>query len=321
MGLEHMNEYERYDVLVEMADMYYKQGRTQAEIAAAFQTNRFRVAKLLQDALNEHIVEINIKYSTERNKAAEQELLRLYPLQKATVINTQYVSQLENLALIGKMGASYLSRLLERDCTIGVTWGKTVHSVVSQLPDRAYGAARAVQLTGDPKIANPNFDARELVRTLASRTNGSYYYLNCPLYIQSPGVRRAIVEEPGIAESLRAAENLDVVLTGIGGISSLPLTNPVVEPYLTEADRAARGECLGSIYGYVLDRKGKVADIDLNSKVITVPLDRILAAHHRLVVAQGRHKVDILCLALQNNLYNELLTDSDTAAHMIERAR
>lgn len=40
-------EKERYDMLAEMADMYYNQGKTQSEIARYFEINRFRVAKLI----------------------------------------------------------------------------------------------------------------------------------------------------------------------------------------------------------------------------------------------------------------------------------
>lgn len=320
MNIEHMNERERYDVLVEMADLYYKQGKTQSEIARMYETNRFRVAKLLQDALNEHIVEIHIKYSTERNKAAEQALEQRYPLQKAIVVNTQYVSQMENLSQIGKVGAGYLARLLETESVIGVTWGKTIHSVVSQLPNAVMNTVHAVQLTGDPRLPNPNFDARELARTIAARMNGAYYDLNCPLYINSPVIRQEIRQEPTIAHTLDAAKNLGVVLTGIGGPSSLPLANPVVYPYLSDSDRIAAADCIGSIYGYTLDSRGQIADIDLNRKVISVPPETIRQAPHRLVVANGRHKVKVLCMALQAGLYNELLTDSDTAMRMLEQA-
>lgn len=320
MNIEHMNDRERYDVITEMAELYYKQGKTQAEIARIFDTNRFRVAKLLQDALNERIVEIQIKYSNERNKAAEQELMRLYPLKKAIVVNTQYVSQTENLVQIGRVGANYIMHLMEDKATVGVTWGKTIHSVVNQLPNAVHNTVHAIQLAGDLKLNNPGFDARELVRTIAAQMNGSYHYLNCPLYLSSEGIRQEMICEPVIAETMQVAQSLDVILTGIGGISSLPLTNPAVFPYLTEHDQAVAARCIGSIYGYVLDADGRIADIDLNKKVITVPLEVILNTSHRLVVALGRHKITVLQKALQNDLYNELLTDSNTAKQLIDLA-
>ena len=88
MSMEHLLEKERYEVLAEMADMYYNQGKTQSEIAQYFGTNRFRVAKLLQDARAEQVVEINIHYSNERNKALEKEMKEAFGLEKALVVNT-----------------------------------------------------------------------------------------------------------------------------------------------------------------------------------------------------------------------------------------
>lgn len=76
MDIDRVSEKERYDMLAEMADLYYNQGKTQSEIARHFDTNRFRVAKLLQDARNEQIVEIRINYSNERNSVLEAELKR-----------------------------------------------------------------------------------------------------------------------------------------------------------------------------------------------------------------------------------------------------
>ena len=110
-----------------------------------------------------------------------------------------------------------------------------------------------------------------------------------------------------------------VVLSGIGGRSSLPLFNPAVQPYLTEQDREAAAESIGSLYGYVLDKSGNVADIDLNKKVMAAELDHVLAVPHRLVVACGRHKAEVMQLAMERGLFNEVLTDADTAVNILKR--
>ena len=71
-------------------------------------------------------------------------------------------------------------------------------------------------------------------------------------------------------------QELSVTLTGIGGKSSLPMVNPVFRPYLTPADTAAVESCSGSLYGYVLDHTGRIADIPLNRKLLAVPMEDIL---------------------------------------------
>ena len=50
MEIDKLGKNERYDVLTEIANLYYNEGLTQSEIAKKFDTTRFKVAKLLQDA-------------------------------------------------------------------------------------------------------------------------------------------------------------------------------------------------------------------------------------------------------------------------------
>ncbi len=318
MDIDKMNEKERYDMLAEMADQYYNQGKTQSEIAAYFDTNRFRVAKLLQDARNENVVEIKINTSNERNKSMEKELMEKCALDHAIVINTQYSSYINNLTQIGKVGADYLNQLLMPASTVGVAWGKTIYSVVSQLSTNFSHSVTAVQLTGDSSMNNPLTDTRELVRAIATAYNGTYRYLSAPLYASSEEMKNEMLKEPRIQESMKAGEQMDVILTGIGSLSSLPFVNPAFQPYLTEKDKANEKHCLGSLFGYILDENGAVADIDLNRKLIGQSMETIRKVPHRLVVACGKHKAEILAKAVKNGLFNELLTDNDTAVHLLE---
>lgn len=316
MDIDKLNEKERYDMLAEMADLYYNQGKTQSEIARYFETNRFRVAKLLQDARNEQIVEIRINYSNERNTVLEAEVQQKLSLNKVIVVNSQYATYTDSLNQMGKAGAAYLGKLLQRNRVIGLTWGKTIGSVVAQLPTVVGHPVDAVQMTGYLKTANASVDARELVRQVAAAYNGDYFYLNTPLYMKNAAVMEALAEEPIIREALDMTRQMDVILSGIGGKSSLPTENPLIRPYLDEADRKVA--CGGSLYGFVLDADGKAASIDLNRRRMGAELEDIMRVPHRVVVACGRHKADILKKAAQNGLYNELVTDSDTALHILE---
>ncbi len=318
MSIDSLKGKERRDLLAEIADLYYKQGKTQVEIAELYDTNRFRIAKLLQDALNENIVEIHINYSSERNQEAENLLLKHYPLKKALVANTKYSSETETQSQVGRVGAAYLAKLVEHNSTVGLTWGKTLYSMISQLPTVMFSSVNAVQLTGDPKMTNPAYDSRDLVRTLAAAFHGTYYYLNAPIYMRFQDLKESFYTEPAIQETLAKAKELDVVVSGIGGLSSSPLLNPTFYPYLTEKDLEQKNQCIGSLFGYVLNHRGEIADLDLNQKLVSVDLENLLSVSHRLVIGYGRHKVDILARAMENRLYNELITDNDTAIRLIK---
>jgi len=321
MDIEKLSEKERYDVLTDIADQYYNQGKTQSEIADYYETNRFKISKLLQDAKTEQIVEININYSTQRNTGLEKELKEAFPLSKVLVANTQYSPYLDSLSRIGKTGADYLKRILTPNTTLGVTWGKTIHSVIHQMSEVTHNPVTAVQLTGCFRLPNPAAESRELVRTVAAAYYGSYYYLDAPLYTQSIALKEELLKEPLLQTTLKKAEQMTAIITGIGGRSSLPLLNPAFAPYLTETDLKHLEHCIGSIYGYVLDEHGQIADIDLNRKIVAAPIENILKVPHRLAVVYGRHKAEITYKALRNHLINEIATDTDTALNLLELAK
>ena len=319
MDIDHLTEKERYDMLAEMAELYYNQGKTQSEIAKHFETNRFRVAKLLQDARTEQIVEIKVNHSNERDTILENELKKHYPtLRKAIVVNTRYSAYIDGVLQLGKAGATYLQKLLKPETVIGITWGKTVYSAVSQLVSAVHNPVTAVQLTGYMKSSNPAVDSRELVRTVASVYNCNYYYLDAPIYIRNQKILSILYEEPTIRETMKQMKQMDVILSGIGSRSSLPLANPIFKEYLTGTDKIAEKDCIGSLYGYVLNRSGTLADIELNQKRMGASFEDIMNVPHRIVIANGRPKAECISRALEQSLFNELIIDSDTALHLME---
>lgn len=320
MDLDALSADERRDALAEMADLYYNQQLTQIEIARRFDTTRFKVAKLLQDARDEQVVEIRVNFSNERNAALERELMEAFPLRCAIVANTQYSAYIDSLRQMGQLGAAYVDELLEPGSTLGLTWGKTIQPVVAQLPQTGRRPINAVQLTGCFETPRPSSESRELVRLAATAYSGTTYYLDAPLYVSDPELRERLAAEPLIKRAIDAASKLDVVLTGIGGSSSLPVNNPAFRHYVTDADLAAAGSCVGSLYGYALDASGEVASIDLNEKLMAAPISDILRAPHRIGVTSGRHKARISTLVIRSGLINELVTDTETAQQILAYA-
>lgn len=321
MDIDRLEGKSREDVLADIANQYYNLGRNQSEIAKQYDTNRFKIAKLIQEARDEQIVEIRIHSSEETSQSLEQELMNAFPLQKAIVVNTQYAAYIDSLRQLGEVGAKYVQQLLIDDAVLGITWGKTIHSVLSQLPAVTHKSITTLQLTGNFKQSNPAIDSRSLVPMTAAACSGAYYYMDAPIYVKDTALKAALMAEPGISQTLRIARNMTTIITGIGGKSSIPITNPVFAPYITPEDQQVEPHCIGSIYGYVMDDEGKIADIPLNSKLIATPMEDILRAEHRLGVLYGRHKAQVTARILQNGWVNELLTDTDTARRLLQYAQ
>lgn len=320
MDFEALSKDERIDALAKIADLYYNQHLTQIEIARQFDTTRFKVAKLLQDASDEHIVEISINYSSERNHALERALLETFDLDNVIVADTTYATFIDGLRELGHLGATRLMELLvaRPTTTLGITWGKSIQAVIEQLPHIASHTISTVQMAGNFDSSRPTSESRELVRAAAATCLGTAYSLNTPLYIQDSSTREALKREPDIKRTLDSAAALDIVLTGVGATASLPSNNPAFIPYLTKSDRDALAISPGSLYGYVLDSTGAQANVELNQRVMAVPLTDTLLAPHRLCVVHGRNKAHVAMLVAHTKLINELITDTETATLILK---
>lgn len=318
MPNENINDESSSALLAEIADLYYNQGMTQQEIARQYGCNRFKVAKLLQAARDEGIVEINIHRPNRRHAALEQMLTEKFHLSKAIVLDTKDMSRTEAQNEIGRISAAYLDQLLMPNMIMGVTWGKSIRSTVAAMEQKTQNPITAVQLCGCFRHLNSSDGSRNIARTIAQKTNGQCFFMNIPVYINDPAARIAMIKEPIIEDTLSYTHKMDLVLTGIGSLSSLPFNNTVLKDYISDADRAKQSDCIGSIYGYVLNQKGEIADLELNRKLIAASLPDIMATPHRLAVATGRHKVQAIVLCMQNRFINELVTDRATAEHIME---
>lgn len=317
MDYEALSGDERRDLLATIADLYFNQQVTQVEIAKRYNVTRFKVARLIQDARDEQVLEIRINYSKERNRILEQGLLDAFPLTNAIVTNTQYSSFLDGLMKMGNLGAQRIHEVLKANSTLGLTWGKTLESVVDQLPQSIRMPITVVQLTGCCDVPKATSGQTEIVYAASSAYFGTARFLNAPLYASTEHLRNVLTSEPLLKSTFDSAKILDAVATGIGGASSLPLNNPAFIPYLSDSDRGHKATCVGSVYGYIVDKAGEVADIDLNRKLIAIPVDDILRAPHRIGIASGRHKVAAIKAAVSSGLVNELVTDTETATMLL----
>jgi deoxyribonucleoside regulator len=319
MDLDGLSMEKRREVMALIAEQYYNCGKTQQDIANELNTTRFKIARFLQDARTENIVEIRINRNQAMNPAMEQALLEKYPLKKAIVVESTQSSIIDSEQNYGRAGARYLQELLKPGSTIGLSWGKTIAGAVQSMEMTVHTPLSIVQIAGCFRHLGSGSGSQELIQILSRAYPGSDYYdLNVPIYINDPVLRTAMMKEPMISQVLSRGKSMDVILSGIGGKSSLPQNNPILRPYISEADSRQIPQCLGSVYGFVLDQEGGIADIDLNRKLLSINITDILTTPHRIIMARGRHKVDVLHKALKNKLYNELITDYETASRMLE---
>lgn len=99
-------------LIVKIAQLYYDQEMTQAQIARELGIYRTTISRLLKRGRELGLVTIAINYNYNDNLWLEQQLKQKFALKEAVVVPCQQEQEEEQLAIMGVHGAQLLERLL-----------------------------------------------------------------------------------------------------------------------------------------------------------------------------------------------------------------
>ena len=129
-------------LILKVANLYYERGLTQDAIAQRLNLSRPKVSRLLAEARRRRIVRtIIVPPPNNETVALEQQLEAHFQLKEALVAElADGVSQELILNRIGATAAHYLTRVLPGIHTIGISWGRSLATMVEHcLPVTARG--------------------------------------------------------------------------------------------------------------------------------------------------------------------------------------
>ena len=196
------------------ARRYFLDGATKSEIANELGLSRFKVARLLDDALRDGIVRIEIDPVPEIDEVLSRELAVTHGLRSAVVVRTVDGPGEFQRSQLGRAAASVLADSLDDDDVLGISWGRTLHSMIGHLPQLP-GCA-VVQIVGIVPSLELNVNSLELVRRLAARAGGPVYPLPVPLIVEDAAVATALRGDANIARTMSMFPKLTRALVGIG---------------------------------------------------------------------------------------------------------
>ena len=308
---------ERKRLLIEAARLYYLEDLTQAEVGRRLHTTRSNVSKLLKAARELGLVEIKVVGVPSSTSETEVRLKEKFGLQDIRIVPSE-VTYEDTLVSVGRQAARYLESLLHPDIRIALSWGTSLYHMVDSLHDTTVSNASVVQLHGGLGSRNLSIDGYELARRLARKIHAKTHLIQAPLVVGSTELRQLLMREPEIANSLSFAETVDVALLGIG--TSDPKYSALVRAGLvsekSSTDLRDQG-AVAMVCGYYVDEWGRVLDLPVNDRVISLELDRVRKLPLRVGVALGRRKVAALLAALRGGYLNVVITDETAASGIL----
>jgi DNA-binding transcriptional regulator LsrR (DeoR family) len=143
-----------------------------------------------------------------------------------------------------------------------------------------------------------------------------------PGLVNDPGARRALLQDPSVTPALETWQRLTVALVGIGSLTPSPLlrsSGNATDP--DQQDRLRRLGAVGDVCLRFFDENGQLVDSDFNDRVLGITPDRLRQVPRRIAVAGGKEKTSAIHAALAGGWVNVLITDLETARHLLAAGR
>lgn len=301
-----------------MARRFYLEGKSKIQIAEEFGVSRFKVARVLETALERDLVRIEIRVPAELDAERSDALRARYGLRHAVVVesptSTDEIDDSPDPENLGEVAADLLGELVTEGDVLGLAWGRsTIHmaAALDQLPP-----CTVVQLTGVYDAGTAERGSVEAVRRAAQVSGGEAHPIYAPMLLPDPATAAALRNQTGIA---RAFEYFDKVTVAAVSIGSWERGISTVHDMLSDEERAhyASLGVAAEMSAHLFDAEGRRVGRDLGERCITVEADRLRRIPEVVAIAGGQRKAAAIDAVLRSGLVTSLVTDTAAADQLM----
>ena len=309
--------------MVRVSQLYYRMHLSQEQIGERLQLSRFQVGRLLDRALREEIVRIEVVHPDARLIDLEDALIERFGLRAAVVVDVPITSSdqaAQELAREEVAGAAarYLAELRPAG-SIGVSWGRTMLELARVLEPGWTAATEIVQLNGATSRSAQPTRANEIAERFGTTTGASIRLLAAPAIVGNRELRVALEADSAVGEALNAARATSVAVFGLGVLT--PESVLVGSGYLTDKELAGLRDAgaVGDVIGRFLRADGTVASPEIDDRTVGLPIFDLTAKEVSIGLAAGAGRGPIALAALHAKCVNVLVTDAGTAEWVLAR--
>ena len=321
-GKEKEQNQDREELLADIAEMYYQEGKNQAEISKIVGLTRSAISRLLTEARKKGIVEINIHRPLSFDTRLESALKKKFNLVGIRVIKCNAgLSDEELKKRLGKVAAAELSTLIKPGMTIGVSWGTTVKNIINAYEGPPVPDTRVTQLLGVLGFTRLSYSGHTLVEILANKLGGQSTYLYTPFIVETEDTATMLKNDLSIKEALANAKKSDLAILGIGSTKA-DYCSLYQRQHITKADLTdiTSKQAVGDVNGQFFTIEGTSADVAFHKRLISISKEDLSNIPIRFAAAGNPEKAEAILGAMRAGFVNYLTTENITAAQILELA-
>jgi len=306
--------------MVKIAKMYYEEGLTQAAISKQLGISRPKVSRLMQEAMEQGLIRIEIASIPGDFSDVMQKLQSKFNLLEAIVVEVTGPMTYECVShFLGIAAANYFQRIVRDGDVIGLTWGSALASMVAHLDQDKKPNCLVVQMLGGLGSPDTNTHATDLVIRTAMTLGAKMSLMPAPGLVETIDSAELLIADRHVSQALDLVKKTMVAFVGIGATKHNPFLMRNEEIITWEEMGMLRSQgAVGDISLHFYDRDGIEVESEFQKRVIGVSFEDMKKIPRMVGVAGGPEKYEAILGALQGGIINTLITDSQTAQRLIE---
>jgi DNA-binding transcriptional regulator LsrR (DeoR family) len=298
-----------------IARRYYLEGRSKSDIAGEFGLSRFKVARLLESALDSGLVRIEIRSEGGIDVDLSTRLQDRFGLQHSVVVDTPDDDAESLRGRLGREAARLLVEILRPGDVLGLAWARAVSAMARELP--ALPGTPVVQLSGALSLPGRPDTSVDVVRDVAGRSGGIAHVFYAPLTVPDAATASALRRQPEVA---RAFSQLPSVTKAVGGVGLWEAGQSTLYDTSSEHDRRALRELgvCADISGVFLSADGEPVPTELADRMIAISAEEMRTIPEVIVIPYGIRKAPAVRAALRSGLVGGIVTHATLARAVLD---
>lgn len=288
--------------------------RTKSQIANELGVSRFKVARLIDAAIEQGILQFVISEPDDLNTELSEAVRTAYGLKAVLVLDGPDMPTSALTAPLGNLAALLLDETLNDGQLLGVAWGRTLAAMARALTHLP--KVDIVQVAGAPLGLEISQNPVELLHRLASLSGGKSYPVYSPMWAEDPYLIQRLRQEPTVASAMSKYDSIDVLVVGVGSWSPAESCLCTGFPDTWRRDALAAG-VKADVCGTLVDRDGREVPSPLDDHGLTITSKQLRRIPDVVGIGGGREKAEAIAAALRGNWINVLVTDAGVARRLV----
>ncbi|MGL4606534.1 MAG: sugar-binding transcriptional regulator [Eubacteriaceae bacterium] len=294
--------------LIRIAQLYYEENKTQAEIAKEMNISRPSVSNLLQKARKEGVVKIEVLSYHNTSIGISQELCHRFNLKSCHVVLDPDD--------IFKDAGEFLLNLLSKTKILGLGWGYNINKIVENFPDT--DASKMMKgivcpLIGTATVPHRGYHPNELATDFSHKTSFEPEFLISPAFPTTEQEQELFMNTDNYKQMLERWKKVDTALVTLG---SYPLV-PDHGTALRFGKKLMVEKAVGNLLSYFFNKDGELIKGD-DDYAIQIPLPLLSKIKNLVGIAPQESNIISGISCLKTGYIKHLIISEQTAGEILK---